>query len=136
VHEQAPGTCAGIGLDWQIHELEQDRHREGSHPQQEHRFTPERLHHYERAAGQDKEPGRIAPEARQGHQAIAESQERVARGLLEGMARFVGGTAEGDERLAIVHVGTQAQYSVARIIVVCQDVFAWLDSHAGYTGKL
>jgi hypothetical protein len=74
--------------------------------------------------------------ARQGHQTIAESQERIARSILEGMARFVSGEAEGRERLAIVYVGTQAQHAVTRIIVICQDVLARLNGHAGYAGKL
>jgi hypothetical protein len=48
----------------------------------------------------------MAPEAREGHQGVAESQERVARGMLQGMAGFVGSAAKSGERLAIVYVRT------------------------------
>jgi hypothetical protein len=48
----------------------------------------------------------MASKACQGHQSIAESQERVARGMLQGMACFMGSAAEGGERLAIVYVRT------------------------------
>ena len=124
VFEQLPACpAAGVELHWQVDELEDHdgREEDDSDPDQGHR-----LEHDPGKQGRERD---VRADARQRDDQVAHHQQGVMAGILDGMARLVGGDSHGRQRVVLVVRGREPEDLVGGVVMVGELSGHRLDRH-------